>query len=262
MSHEIVPADDALEVEDIASQLAAAYRGMAAFYRDQMELTGPEADERARGADSTPEEAAADLARITDAPPDQVSWFDLTRLAEREPERMAAVWHRIKEAARRELASGHRTADALEWHGRPWERARFLALRDSFRGDGPPPSGIEAALIDSAAEAFTAYLQASEHLTMMTALDMKHEHDRAEQYGEWQPQRLSYAESVDRAARTVQQAHARFLRTVKMLHEIRKVSPALYVGHAGQINVGQQQLNVATDRQDGTEPAPSANDFD
>ena len=44
----------------------------------------------------------------------------------------------------------------------------------------------------------------------------------------------------------VEQAHARFLRTVKMLHEVRKYAPPVYIGHAGQINVGHQQVNVST----------------
>jgi len=240
----MVPVDDAREVETLAMELARAYRRMAAFYRDHMELSGPEADARARGADDTPEDAARDLARIRDRPPDQVSWFDLTRLAERHPEDMAAIWQRLKETARQEFASGHRSADALEWQGSPWERARFLAIRDSFRADGPPPSGIEAALVDSAAEAFSTYLEWTESHIRMVSVDMKHEEHRSEQYGEWQPQRLSYAESVDRAARMAEQAHTRFLRTVKMLHEVRKLSPAVYVGHAGQINVGHQQVNV------------------
>ena len=48
---------------------------------------------RARGADVTPAEAAADTERIRDRPPDQVGWFDLTRLAERDPAEAAAQWN-------------------------------------------------------------------------------------------------------------------------------------------------------------------------
>lgn len=252
MSRDVVPVD-AAEVDTIASELAAAYRRMAAFYRDDLELTGADADARARGADATPEEAAADLARITDAPPDQVSWFELTRLTERSPEELSRAWQRIKTAARDELASGHRTAAALEWQGNPWDRARFLAIRDSFRGDGPPHTGIEAALIDSAAEAFNAYLEQTEHLTRMVSVDMKHEEDRSSRYGEWQPQRLSYAEAIDRAARMAEQAHARFLRTVKTLHEVRRMAAHIYVGHAGQVNLGHQQVNIAPPLEDDSE---------
>jgi hypothetical protein len=66
-----VPDDDA-EVMPLAQAIAAAYKRMALYYRDGYVLTGAEADERARGADDTPEEAAADLARLRDRPPDQI----------------------------------------------------------------------------------------------------------------------------------------------------------------------------------------------
>jgi hypothetical protein len=46
----------------------------------------------------------------------------------------------------------------------------------------------------------------------------------------------------------MERAHARFLRIMKMLHEVHKYVPAVYVGHAGQINVGAQQVNVSMDR--------------
>ena len=55
-------------------------------------MSAPEADARARGRDYTAEEAAADLARIRDRPPDQVGWFDLNRMADRDPEALAELW--------------------------------------------------------------------------------------------------------------------------------------------------------------------------
>jgi hypothetical protein len=244
MSSDLVPVDDVSEAESLAAEMARAYRRMATFYRDQLELSGPDADARTRGADTTPEDAAADLARIQDRPADEVSWFDLNRLAERTPDDAAEQWRRIRDTARRELASGHRAAQSLAWSGRPWQRARFLAIRDSFR-DGMPASGIEAALIDTAAQAYSDFLEESEHHHMLTSVDMESEQSRAERDGEWRPQRLSYAESIEQAARSVERAHTRFLRTVKMLHEVQRTTPALYVSHAGQINVGQQQVNLA-----------------
>jgi hypothetical protein len=248
-----VPAKaDETEVDAIATELAKAYRRMAEFYRDELQLDGPEADARARGSDRTLDETIDDLARIQDRPSDQVSWFDLTRLAERDPHEMRAVWQRLRDTARREFESGHRAAAALEWQGGPWDRARFLAVRDTFRGDGPPPNGIEAALIDSAAESFSEYLEWIESVHRMERVDMTHEKDRSERYGEWQPQRLSYAEAVDRAQQNAEKAHARFLRTVKMLHELQRATLSLYVANAGQINVANQQVNVARAAADGT----------
>ncbi|MGI8485987.1 MAG: hypothetical protein ACR2OU_17215 [Thermomicrobiales bacterium] len=240
----MVPVDDAHEAESLAMEMARAYRRMVTFYQDQLELSGPEADARARGADYTPEEAEADLVRTRDGPADQVSWYDLIRLAERHSSDAAVQWRRIREAARRELESGHRAAQSLAWDSRPWERARFLAIRESFR-NGMLAHGIEAALIDAAAQAYSDFLEESEHLHMLSGVEMETERTRAERDGEWRPQRLSYAEMVEQSARRVERAHTRFLQSVEKLHEVRKLSPAVYVGHAGQVNVGHQQLNVA-----------------
>jgi hypothetical protein len=236
--------DDAAEAVPLAQAIAAAYKRMSLFYRDQYGLTGPEADERARGADDTPEQAAADMARIRESPPDQVGWFDLTRVAERDPDAVGAVWRSVKAAARDELHSGHRTAAALDWNGTPWQRARFLAIRDGFRDDYRPRGGIEAAMVDLAAEAFGDYLEWTETVHRRGSLDMEAEERDADRHGHWKPQRVSWVESLDHAARMAERAHARFLRTVKMLTDLRRAGP-VYVGQAGQVNVAGQQVNVA-----------------
>lgn len=46
-------------------------------------------------------------------------------------------------------------------------------------------------------------------------------------------------------------AHLRMLRTVKTLTDLRRAGP-VYVGHAGQVNVGQQQVNIARPAGDGS----------
>ncbi len=233
------------ETDSLAQELARAYRRMAAFYHDQLKLSGPEADTRARGTDYSEQEAAADRQRIFERPADQVSWFDLARLAERNPDDAGAAWIRVRTEAHRELASGHRTAQALEWGGRPWQRARFLAIRDSFAADTPPRNGIEAALLDTAAEAFGDYLEWSEQLHMQASSEVDTERSGLERDGHWRPSRLSMAEAIEQSAKMAERAHTRFLRTVKMLHDLRRLTPTVYVGNAGQINVGNQQVNVA-----------------
>ena len=237
--------DEHGDMTSLATELASAYKQMVAFYHHQLELALPDADRRARGLDYTPEEAAADLARIRDRPPREVSWFDLNRLVDRDPEAFVEVWSQIKRQARQELASGQRTAKALTWDGSPWDRARYLALRASFRGTSPPQSGIEAALVESAAEAYSDYLECSEYLHMQLGTEVKGERDRLARDGIWEPQRLSFAEAIERSSKLVERAHQRFLRTLKMLHEVQRATPMLYVGTAAQINVGQQQVNVA-----------------
>lgn len=234
------------DIGSLAREMATAYKQMAGFYRDQLELLGPVADARARGTDYSEDEQAADRQRIFERPADQVSWFDLTRLAERNPDDAGAAWVRVRTEARREFASGHRAAQALEWRGGPWQRARFLAIRDSFRETTPPQSGIESALVDTAAEAFGDYLEWNEHAHMLGSTEVQSQRQRVERDGEWAPMRLSYAEAIEQAVKMAERAHKRFLQTVKLLHDLQRSTPALYVGHAGQVNVGQQQVNVAT----------------
>ncbi|MDP8908725.1 MAG: hypothetical protein M3N47_06325, partial [Chloroflexota bacterium] len=159
------------EIGSLAHELARAYAEMATFYRDQMDLPASQAEASARGADDSAIEAAEDQARIAARPPDQLSWWDFTRLAERDPAAMAAAWSRLKAKARDELGSGHRTARALEWNGRPWERAQFLAIRDSFRESWQPQNGIEAALLDTATHSFADYLEWSEQLHALASTE-------------------------------------------------------------------------------------------
>jgi hypothetical protein len=240
----LVPVDAVEDPASLGRDLARAYKQAAAFYRDQLELLGPEADRRARGLDGTEEEAAADLQRIMERPADQVGWFDLTRLAERNPDDLAAAWRRIRIEAQQELASGHRTAHALEWRGGPWQRAQYLALRASFRDGTPPGSGIESALVDSAAEAFSDYLEWSEHAHMLQSTEVESQRTRVERDGDWSPMRLSYAEALEQAVRMAGQAHKRFLQTVKLLHDLQRTSATVFVGSAGQINVSEKQINM------------------
>ncbi len=241
-----VPEENPNEAGSLASELTHAYMQMSGFYRDQMHLSTGEADRVARGLDQTPDEALADLVRIRDRPPDQVTWFDLQRLVNYDPDEMVAAWAQLKAEARQELASGHRTAQALEWRGGPWQRARFLAIRDSFRESAPPRAGIEAALVDAAAEAYGDYLEWSEHLHTEAGSEVASQRDSLERHGSWSPARLSTAEAIEQSSKMLERAHKRFLQTIKMLHDLQRTSPTLYVSNAAQINVGQQQMNVAT----------------
>ena len=243
------------EAGPLAVELAKAYRQQVQWYRDQMRMDDVEADTRARGTDYSPQEVTEDLQRIQDQPPDQVSWFDLERLVERDPDAMVAVWQDIKQQAREELRSGHRAAKAVAWGGSPWQRARFLAIRSSFREEHPPQSGIEVALVDMAAADFSAWLELSEQYQMLTSTEGELERGSLERTGRWTPPHELIAEHTERAERMVEAAHQRVLKTVRMLIEVRRSAQTLYVAHAGQVNVGQNQVNL-TERRAATSAAP------
>ena len=170
-----------------------------------------------------------------------MSWFDLNRVVDRDPEAFAELWRGLKGAAQDELASGHRAAQALDWDGRPWDRARFLAIRDSFRADYQPRPGIEAALVDLAAEAFGDYLAWSEQLHMQAGTEAEIERNDLGRHGKWKPQRIWSAEAMAESARMAELAHTRFLRTIAALGEQRRSGPV----YVGQVNVAPQQVNIA-----------------
>jgi hypothetical protein len=216
---------DDVEVLPLATELASAYHTMVACCRDQLGMSPQDADARARGADDTPEEAREDLDRIRSRPPDQVSWFDLNRIVERDPAAVTELWTALKAAARDELESGHRTARALNWAGRPWNRAQFLAIRDSFRADYQPAPGVESALVDVAAEAFGDYLAWSASLHMQADTEAELERHDLRRHGSWKPQRLSSAEAMSQSAQMADRAYTRFLRTVTTLAEMRRSPP-------------------------------------
>jgi hypothetical protein len=157
---------------------------------------------------------------------------------------MHAAWARIKEAARAELGSGHRAARALEWDGRPWDRARFLAVRDAFRADWRPRGGIEDALIDTLAQSYTAYLVWTARLHVQAVAEGKTEDTQLKREGFWEPPRLSTAQAAERSAAMAERAHRMFLRTLRALQDLRRLPPVA-IAAAGQVNIGAQQVNVA-----------------
>ena len=65
--------------------------------------------------------------------------------------------------------------------------------------------------------------------------------------GRWEPQTISGTEAIDQAAAMVERFNAMFLRTLKALRDLRRQVPGVMVQNATQVNVGQQQVNVATE---------------
>src|SRR5262245_107627 len=98
-------ADDA---GDLAGEMAAAFGRLVDLYREHYQLSPQEARDRAG------EDHPALAERALNAPPDQVSWFDLDTIARADPEKARGRWREIVQAARDELRGGHRAARAIE----------------------------------------------------------------------------------------------------------------------------------------------------
>jgi hypothetical protein len=231
------------EIGSLARELARGQRELIDQFQRYAGMEAAEAAEAAR----TPREHA--LERVRTAPPDQLSWSTLSQAVRHDPAVTRAAWERIKSAARQELASGHRTAKSLERAGTPWDRARFLALRDAFRDDWQPRGGVESALIDLLAQSFGAYLQWSERLSLYVESQCETEDVKLKRDGYWMPPRVSEAKWMTWCAEQATAAHRRFLMTLKSLQDLRRL-PSVSIASVGQVNVAQQQVNVSS-REDG-----------
>jgi hypothetical protein len=52
-------------------------------------------------------------------------------------------------------------------------------------------------------------------------------------------------QATEQAARMVERFHRLFLRTVRALQDLRRQAPPVVVRRAAQVNIGQQQVNMA-----------------
>ena len=230
------------EALGLAREMARAYAEQAAFYREHMSMTAEDALARAR--ESRDPEGQRD--RLMRAPPERVYWLGLAQLLERDPDGAAAVWEQLKAEARAELDGGHRAARALEHGGRPWDRARFLALRQAFRDEWQPRGGIEDALLDTLAQAYWSQLFWTERLHVQSTLDYQLEEAETRRSGHWRGPRLRDAEAMEQAAAMAERFNRQFVRTLRTLRDLRRYAPAIHIEHAGQVNLAQgPQLNVS-----------------
>jgi hypothetical protein len=181
--------------------------------------------------------------RILQNGPRGVGWPDLERLADRDPALALQKWEEIKQAAREELTSGLRAAEAPG--GSPWERAQFLALRQALASQWQPRGGLEWQLLDAMALAQCGWLFWLQALRMWASLGVEEfGRESKDRWGRVTP-RLSTGEAIERAGAMADRFNKVFLRTLRALCSLRRCRPTVVVQTAGQVNVGRQQVNVA-----------------
>jgi hypothetical protein len=202
----------------------------------------PHAEAVKRAGEGSPEY----LDRVLHGPPDQVSWSGLDQIARTDPDAALARWEEVKRAALQELQTGHRAARAIETiNDGAWQRAQFMALRTELAAEWQPRNGVERQLVDVMAQAQSSYLSWLNTLVVYTGLESvtgkRLEHD----HGQWMGPRLSDADAIEQAAEMVDRFNRIFVRTLRTLRELRRQSPPVILQSGGQLNVAQQQVNVA-----------------
>jgi hypothetical protein len=130
----------------------------------------------------------------------------------------------------------------------PFERAQFLAIRDSFLDGWQPAKGIESAMIDMLAQTYSLYLywtRISHDRATQTQLRVE-QTTRKSSYsrGSWETPYQSEANAVDQAYKLADGYNRQFLHTLRQLRDLRRYAPPVIVNNGGQVNVTNQQVNV------------------
>ena len=228
------------EARPLAREMTTALREIVQAYEQEEGLTTPAAVARIR------EDQLEEEQRALHGPPWHVSWLDLEGLLQRDPQNYERRWEEIKRAARDELQTGHRASQAVEGCGStPWDRARFLALRQELADGWQPRNGVERQLVDTMAQAQTAAEFWLKQLMARAAREAAMEETVLRDQGKWEPPGVTGFQAVEQAGAMADRFNRIFLRTLRALRDLRRYAPPVIVQNAGQVNVASQQVNLA-----------------
>jgi hypothetical protein len=185
---------------------------------------------------------------IDGSPPEKVSWGDISALAQIDIADGLALWARVRESADDELESGRRAASIVGSRNDPFAVAQFLAIRDSFADQWQPNFGIETAMIDMMAVAFSLFLywSATAHERAVEIHDDQRKEIEKQESRGWKGPYQTGADAVEQAHRLADGYNRQFLRVLRQLRDLRRYAPVIIQNNGGQVNVGAQQMNVKT----------------
>lgn len=234
--------DEQTEARAVVDKLARAFHNTVEFYKACYSPEDMKSVEAMIEADRTEQGRVQARSR----PPRDVSWYDISLLADGDMDEALEVWGRVRLLAIDELQSGIHSAEMVGANS-PIERARFLAIRDSFLDSWPNINGIEAAMIEMLAQTFSLYLYwtaiAHERATNRFNAQRK-DVGRFESSG-WKSPYQSEVEAIDQAHRLADGYNRQFLRVLRQLRDLRRYAPPVIVNNGGQVNVANQQVNVS-----------------
>jgi len=228
------------DVASLARELGRAYAEQLRFHLDHVGESVDRTDLAVRPDDPR----WAD--RVHETPAAHLSWYDFAAIAERDPELAVRTWHRVKQEARAELMSGQRAALALDRRSDPWERARFLAIRQGFIDEWQPRGGIEFALIDQMTSAHAQYLSWLDRLNDERMNRALLPGGRERGTPPYDPPRVTSAQAVEEAAAMAERFQRLFVRAVRTLRDLRRFTPSVVVQNACQVNLAHQQVNTTS----------------
>ena len=217
-------------------EMAESYLALVNHYQ---ELDGPSKRKAHRKARHVKKSY---LSRLLTAPADQISWFDLSAAADKDPELCAKAWQRIYDCAMEDYLSGERAGRVLgdNFDFGPLDRTHFTVTRASLVAEWDPLPGSEMQLIDMMAQTLSLH---ERWITRHSSHQMLG-FSKLDETGMRLPPRVCEAEALEQSAMMTERFQRMYIRLVKTLRELKKGSNPVVVQNAGQVNVGQQQVNV------------------
>ena len=100
-------------------------------------------------------------------------------------------------------------------------------------------------MIDMMAHAYSSYLKWHNILASREYVQSSLDRNYIERQGKRQPVNMGDEEAADHAAQMADRFNRLFLRTLRQLRDLRRYAPVVIQNNGGQVNVGQQQVNVA-----------------
>lgn len=169
-----------------------------------------------------------------------IDFTDLLKLWEHSPQKAELIWLQMRREARLDFQSGHLATMVFQpagWMRVTWQRAKFLAVRDSFIEEYQPEGGVEIALIDTMAQSHFLQLHWIEVAVTRTRADPKRHYDEFQQWqaykietgrdheiwypGGWEQLYATEIECQEQAIRMADHFGRLFQRTVKALDNHR-----------------------------------------
>jgi hypothetical protein len=233
---------DDSEVREVLKQAAQSFMATVEFYKSEY------------GGSKTHEEALAETLRCHESRRhyveglaiEEIGWGHIAAVAEVNTDDCFKLWSRVRGAADDELQSGKRGAKVAGENTTPFSFAQYLAIRDSFADQWQPRGGIESAMIEMLAIAYSLqmYWSGIAHDRALRVHDAQREALKRYEAGGWKSPYQSEADAVEQAHRLADGYNRQFLRVLRQLRDLRRYAPVV-IQNAQQVNVGNQQLNVS-----------------
>ena len=174
---------------------------------------------------------------------DDISWLDIECLDSADDSQR--VWDHVKDTKREDLEVGDAAAKVIEsYHSKPAERAEFFAIRRAVVDGWKPEGGLELMLIDTLACDFYMHRYWLRLHTERVSTRAAIQKSDLENRGEWRQPYSYEAEATIRAAEMAERFHRSAMRTLRALRDLRRYTPTVSIQNAGQVNIGEKQVNV------------------